>query len=107
MEGYRDMVRQLPADAPALATAPFMNDEVRYVARHFKGALMLDRYRQILGDDKFFGACREFFRASAGRAIGTSDFRGFWTEKPSDRKSLVGLWLDSRGGLPEAEPITK
>ena len=100
MEGWRDMVRQLPAEAPSLAAVPFMNDGVAFVVRHFKGALMLDRFRQILGDDKFFGACREFFQASKGRSIGTSDFRGFWTEKLSDRKALVGLWLDSRGGLP-------
>jgi len=104
IEDYRNQVRQLPAEAPSLATVPFVNDEVNYVVRNFKGALMLDHLRKNLGDEKFFRACREFFQTSRGRSIGTSEFRGFWTEKLSDQKTLVGLWLDSRGGLPQDEP---
>ena len=42
LEDYRKQVRELPADAPPLATVPFLNDDVGYVVRYFKGALMLD-----------------------------------------------------------------
>jgi len=100
IEDCRNQVRQLPAEAPSLATVPFMNDEVSYVVRHFKGALMLDHLRKGLGDEKFFRACRDFFQTYRGKAIGTTDFRGFWTAKFPDQKAVIDLWLDSSGGFP-------
>lgn len=100
IEDCRNQVRGLPSDAPSLATVPFMNDEVNYVVRHFKGALMLDHFRKVLGDERFFQACREFFQTYKGKPIGTSEFRGFWTKTFPDQATAVGLWLDSRGGLP-------
>ncbi len=100
LEDYRTQVRGLPADAPPLATVPFMNDDVGYVVRYFKSALMLNKFREILGDEGFFRACRDFFQESKGKLIGTDAFRGFWTRALADRKFLVELWLDSAGGLP-------
>ena len=97
---YRSQVRQLPADAPPLATVPFVNDEVGYVVRNFKSAVMLDHLRKNLGDERFFRTCREFFQTCKGKSIGTSEFRGFWTGKLPDQKTAIGLWLDSGGGFP-------
>lgn len=103
LEDYRKQVRELPADAPPLATVPFINDNVGYVVRYFKGALMLDQLRETLGEENFFPACREFFQTYKGKSIGTSEFRSFWKAKLAGRGKLVDVWLDSRGGLPDLE----
>ena len=100
LEDYRKQVRELPADAPPLATVPWMNDGVRYVVRYFKGALMLDYLRRTLGDDNFFPACREFFQTYKGKPIGTPEFRSFWKAKLARQGNIVDVWLDSPGGLP-------
>jgi aminopeptidase N len=103
LDDYRNQVRALPADAPSLATVPFINDDVRYVVRYFKGALLLHFLRESLGDDAFFAACREFFQTYRGKTVGTPEFRTFWKTKLADRGSSVDRWLDSPGGLPGQE----
>ncbi len=100
LEDYRKQVRDLPVDAPSLASVPFVNDDVNYVVRNYKSALMLDHFRGILGDEKFFQASRDFFQKYHGKSIGTAEFRSFWKERLTDQKAVVDLWLDSRGGLP-------
>jgi hypothetical protein len=100
---YRQQVKALPADAPPLATVPFVNDEVRYVVRYFKGALMLDFLRATVGDEAFFSSCREFFQTYREKSVGTPEFRSFWKAKLAGKGNLVDLWLDSRGGLPKVE----
>lgn len=100
LEDYRRQVREIPADAPPLATVPFINDSVGYVVRYFKGALMLDYLRETLGEENFFPACGEFFQTYKGKPIGTPEFRSFWKAKLAGQGKLVDVWLDSRGGLP-------
>jgi aminopeptidase N len=93
----------LPADAPPLATVPFINDNVGYVVRYYKGALMLDSLRLTLGEENFFPACREFFQTYKGKPVGTPEFRSFWKAKVAGQGKLVDVWLDSPGGLPGLE----
>lgn len=100
LDNYRKQVRALPPDAPALANVPFESNEVAFVVRYYKGSLMLDSLRQIMGDDKFFPACRSFFDTHKGKSIGTPEFRTFWKDRLGDHKALVDTWLDARGGLP-------
>jgi hypothetical protein len=103
LEKDRKGVRELPADAPSLATVPLLNDKVGFVVRYYKGALMLNDLREALGEEKFLQACRGFFQAYKGKTIGTAEFRSFWKEKLVGRGRLVDVWLDSRGGLPGLE----
>ena len=103
LDDYRKQVRDLPTDAPPLATVPLINDNVGYVVRYFKGALMLDYLRETLGDENFFPVCREFFQTYRGRSTGTSEFRSFWKTKLAGQGKSVDVWLDSRGGLPGLE----
>ena len=100
LEDYRKQVGELPADAPPLSTVPFINDEVGYVVRYFKGALMLDYLRETLGEERFFPACRDFFQTYKGKSAGTSEFRSFWKARLGDQGKSVDLWLDSGGRLP-------
>ncbi len=97
---YRKRVVELPSDAPSISKIPFSNDEVGFVVRYYKGALMLHNLREILGEAKFFQACQEFYQAYKDRSVGTAEFRGFWKEKLADRNNLVDAWLDSPGRLP-------
>jgi Peptidase family M1 domain len=99
LDGYRKNVRELPADAPSIAEAPF--DGSSFVIRYYKGSLMLDSLRGILGDEKFFQASREFFQQYKGKSIGTAEFRSFWKEKLGSQQAAVDTWLDARGGLPD------
>ncbi len=100
LENYRRQVRKLPAEAPSLATVPYSNDQVGFVVRYYKGALMLNQLRKVLGDEKFFEACREFFETYRARSATTADFRSFWEKKLGAQKTTLDIWLDSRGGLP-------
>jgi len=104
MEGYRSAVRELPADAPSLAQVPF--DGSGFVVRYYKGSLMMDAIRQTMGNDAFAAAAREFFQTYTGKSIGTAEFRSFWKQKLADKKDLVDLWLDSKGGLPDVGKVT-
>ena len=99
LEDYRNEVRALPADAPSLTKVAF--DGSAFVVRYYKGSLMLDYLRQVMGSERFYGAARDFFQTYKGRSIGTAEFRSFWREKLGDKKDALDLWLDSTGGLPE------
>jgi hypothetical protein len=101
LEDYRKRVHGLPADAPSLATVPFATDDVGFVVRYYKGALMLHHIRGILGEEKFLQACRDFFQTYKGKSIETADFRSFWKVKLADQKNTVDVWLDSGGGVPD------
>jgi aminopeptidase N len=96
---YRKQAIELPAHAPPLATVPVMEPS-SFVIRYYKGSLMLDALRQVLGDAKFFQASRDFFQRYTGKPAGTPEFRDFWKERMGDRKDLIDLWLDSKGGPP-------
>jgi hypothetical protein len=98
---YKKQVAELPADAPSLATVPFLNDEAGFIVRYYKGALMLNRLREILGEKKFLQACRDFFQTCREKPTGTVEFRNFWKEKLRDQANLLDVWLDSRGGIPD------
>jgi aminopeptidase N len=78
---------------------PFGNDGPGYTIRYHKGALMLDAFRERLGDDGDFRACRRFYERIKGRSAGTTDFRAHWREVLGDEK-LLSAWLDSPGSLP-------
>jgi aminopeptidase N len=107
LDNYRKQVHDLLATAPAITAAPIGGES--FVVRYYKGSLMLDYLRQTLGEDKFFGASRNFFERYKGKSIGTAEFRSFWNEALGDRKGSLDVWLDSPGGLPNLgrEPWTK
>lgn len=98
---YTDFVGSLPEDAPSLSTVPPVNDETGYVVRYYKGSLMLRHIREILGDEGFFSACRDFYRMCHDRKIGTDEFRIFWTDKLGKRHAVLNAWIESMGGMPE------
>lgn len=104
LQGYRNAVRELPADAPSLAQVPF--DGSAFVVRYYKGSLMMDAIRQAMGNDAFAAAAREFFQTYKGESIGTAEFRSFWKQKLTDKRDLVDVWLDSKGGLPDVSKVT-
>ena len=101
LEGYRNEVGQLPADAPSLAKVPF--DGLGFVVRYYKGSLMLNSIRQTIGDDAFAAGTREFFQTYTGNSAGTDEFRSFWKQKLGDKSAMIDVWLDSGGGLPQIE----
>ena len=104
LEGYGRAVRELPADAPSLAQVPF--DGSGFVVRYYKGSLMMDSIRHAMGNDAFAAAAREFFQTYTSKSVGTAEFRSFWKQKLADKKDLVDVWLDSKGGLPELTKVT-
>ncbi len=95
---YRQGVAGLPADAPSLATVS-RDGNVAWTVRYQKGALMLDDFRQRMGDAGFLAAARAFFQTYKNGAVGTAEFRAFWSERLGDSARL-DLWLQSKGGLP-------
>ena len=100
MADYRKQAGELTADAPSLSTVRPM-EPASFVVRYYKGAVMLDTLRQIMGDEKFLLASREFFHTYTGKPTGTAEFRSFWKAQLGGQKDLIDVWLDSRGGLPE------
>lgn len=100
LERYRNDVRELPADAPSLAKVPF--DGSGFVIRYYKGSLMLDWIRNVIGSDQFYAAARDFYQSYKGKGIGTEEFRSFWSQEVGQNKGLLNIWLDSPGGLPES-----
>jgi hypothetical protein len=99
MAAYQQQAKELPADAPSLATVPPM-EQTSFVVRYYKGAAMLDALRQTIGNEKFFDASREFFHTHTGKPTGTAEFRSFWKTMLEDQGDLIDVWLDSPGGLP-------
>jgi hypothetical protein len=68
--------------------------------RYYKGSLMLDYFRNLLGNEKFFKICREFYQKFNQTEIGMAEFRSFWGEKLGVHKKELNIWLDSKGGIP-------
>jgi len=99
LEKKRNAVRALPEYAPALAVVPFSNDGHGYTIRYQKGALMLDAFREHMGDAGFFSASRSFYEAIKDRSVGTEEFRAHWKEVLKN-DDLLSTWLDSPGGMP-------
>jgi len=97
---YLSLANSLPENAPALSIVPFKEGKVNYIVRYFKGSLMLDSFRQQLGDSAFFKRCREFYQTFHENLIGTLEFREFWENKLGKNKLLLNKWLDSQGGIP-------
>jgi len=89
--------------APSLAKVPF--DGSGFVVRYYNGSLILNYVRQVMGDDRFYAAARDFFQLYKGQSIGTAQFRSFWREKLAESKDSLDLWLDSTGGLPGLEKV--
>lgn len=100
MADYRKEVAELPSDAPSLSAVP-VAQQSSFVVRYYKGALMLDTFRNAMGDQAFFKASREFFETYRGKLTGTPEFRSFWKSKLASHEELVDVWLDSRGGPPD------
>jgi hypothetical protein len=82
---------------------PFNNDPHGYTIRYFKGALMLEAFREHLGDAAFFDTGRGFYESIRGRSVGTGDFRAYWT-KVLREDDLLTSWLDSAGSVPVSGP---
>ncbi len=97
---YREYVRKLPDSAPSLSEVPFSNDDTGYVIRYYKGSIMLDDFRNVLGDKKFFEICREFYHTFHKRDIRTPEFCTFWSEKLGDYSDVLQEWITAKGGLP-------
>lgn len=93
LKRYKASVKALPDDAPYLCEVPLSNDEPGYVIRYYKGALMLDHFRSILGDEPFFALCREFYRTFCKKSVETAQFRHFWSEKLSDHTDVLERWI--------------
>jgi len=98
---YDKYVAQLPDDAPSLSEVPLRNDEIGYVIRYYKGALMLDYFRNLLGDETFFEFCRDFYHTFHKTRIGTSEFRSFWSERLGKHNDELEYWLTAKGELPK------
>ena len=94
---YEENVRKLPDDAPSLSDVPFSNDEIGYTVRYYKGTLMLDYFRNLLGDPKFFAICREFYQTFHKTVIGTPQFHTFWSERLGNHGDDLEHWLTARG----------
>ena len=88
LKNYRAAVHELPPEAASLSKVPF--DGSGFVIRYYKGSLLLDHLRHVLGDDAFFRACRDFFQTYKGRSIGTADFRSFWKTRLGDHEGHRG-----------------
>lgn len=98
LDQYRKEVHELPANAPSLSAVPF--DGSGFVIRYYKGSLMLDHLRRIMGDEQFFRASRDFFQRYKGQSIGTAEFRSFWNGRLEDHNKSLDVWLDSTGASP-------
>jgi aminopeptidase N len=120
----RNAVDDLPDDAPAISAVPPSNEGHGYTIRYYKGAMMLDHFRRLMGDDAFYRACKDFYRQCNDKKAGTSEFRNFWTNALGNDQHWVTTssefrnfwtnalgndqhwvttWLDSKDGLPERQ----
>jgi len=105
LESYRELVKELPDDAPPLSSVPFAEGETNYIVRYYKGSLMLDDIRNRIGDRIFFQICRDFFQKLHHDLIGTTEFRGFWGDRLPEHKDVLNAWLDSPGGFPATKKL--
>ena len=74
-----------------------------------KGALMFEALRQLLGDDKFFSALRDYYRANSLEVADMDDLRGaFIAEAPVEQRRAVSRtfdrWLSSKRGDEDIGP---
>jgi hypothetical protein len=74
-----------------------------------KGALMFTALRALLGDDKFFAALRNYYKANAFEIAEMDDLRGaFIAEAPlSQRRAVARIfqrWLSSKRGDEDIAP---
>jgi aminopeptidase N len=99
----KNAVAELPDDAPAISAVPPSNDGDGYTIRYFKGAMMLDHFRRLMGDEAFYRASRDFYHQYKDERVGTAEFREFWVKALGHDQRWVTVWLDSKGGLPEAQ----
>jgi hypothetical protein len=93
LANYRKCVAGLPATAPSLATVPQQGGD--FYVRYYKGSLMLDDFRRIMGDDAFIAAAREFYQTYKNTPAGTAEFRSFWRARIDGAR--VDAWLDQGG----------
>jgi hypothetical protein len=74
-----------------------------------KGALMFEALRQLLGDDKFFSALRDYYRANSLEVADMDDLRGaFIAEAPVEQRRAVSRtfdrWLSGKRGDEDIGP---
>jgi hypothetical protein len=74
-----------------------------------KGALMFEALRQLLGDDRFFSALRDYYRANALEVADMDDLRGaFIAEAPVEQRRAVSRtfdrWLSAKRGDEDIGP---
>jgi hypothetical protein len=74
-----------------------------------KGALMFEALRQLLGDDKFFKALRDYYRANSLEVADMDDLRGaFIAGAPVEQRRAVSRtfdrWLSSKRGDEDIGP---
>ncbi|MFP3951528.1 MAG: M1 family aminopeptidase [Candidatus Bathyarchaeia archaeon] len=103
MSKILEEVTSLPQDAPPLSRVPFSNDRICYTVRYYKGALMLAHFKELLGDERFFEICREFYDTYHAKTVHTGEFRRFWTQRLKADEEEFNSWLDSEG----ASPVTR
>ncbi len=96
LDRFEELVKDLPEDAPSISEVEPYNDEVNYIVRYYKGALMLHEMRKRLEEEKFLQRSREFYEEFKDRGITTSKFRSFWQEGTDEiDRELMNDWLDS------------
>ncbi|MBD0325784.1 MAG: hypothetical protein ICV68_05100, partial [Pyrinomonadaceae bacterium] len=74
-----------------------------------KGALMFTALRQLMGDEKFFGALRSYYKANMLEIAEMDDLRGaFIAEAPLEQRRSVARtfnrWLSSKRGDEDIAP---
>jgi hypothetical protein len=74
-----------------------------------KGALMFEALRQLLGDEKFFAALRDYYTANSLEVADMDDLRGaFIAGAPVEQRRAVSRtfdrWLSSRRGDEDIGP---
>src|SRR5580765_2554589 len=74
-----------------------------------KGALMFEALRQLLGEEKFFSALRDYYRANSLEVADMDDLRGaFIAEAPVEQRRAVSRtfdrWLSSKRGDEDIGP---
>ncbi|RKY84325.1 hypothetical protein DRQ09_08795 [candidate division KSB1 bacterium] len=99
IDKYKKMVEKLPEDAPSLSEVPPVNDNNGYIIRYYKGSLMLDYFRELLGDKKFFKICKDFYIKFNEIGAGTSQFKDFWSKRLGKHRAMLDVWLNAKGGL--------
>jgi len=97
---YTEEVRGLPDGVPCLSKAAPENSGHLYVIRYHQGAIMLQRFRTVMGNEAFLDACRRFYLKFRETGAETRDFRLFWSNQIGLEATMVNRWLDiPRGGV--------